>query len=149
MEVDMHQASDIAKYFIYCTNLEEDGVITNLKLQKLLYYAQGFHLALFDLPLFSEDIIAWQYGPVVPEIYRKYKNYTRNPLPEPIDFNPEIINSETRELIDEVYQVFGKYTGTALVNLTHQELPWKETAINDVISHDIMKGYFQEQLVKA
>jgi uncharacterized phage-associated protein len=144
----MYNASDISKYFIRCANLEAEGVITNMKLQKLLYYAQGFHLALFDTPLFAETIEASQYGPVVPEIYRQYKSYSCNALPEATDFSPEIINLDTRELIDEVYEVFGKYTGTALANLTHEEAPWKEKPINSVISHQSMKDYLQGQLIK-
>lgn len=145
----MYSASEIAQYFIHYANLEEDGLVTNLKLQKLLYYAQGFHLALFDRPLFSENIEAWQSGPVVPEIYRYYKIHGRSPLPEPEDFNPETIDVETHELLDEVYGVFGKYTGTVLANLTHQEKPWLNTEQNQVISHDLMRDYFKTQLVTA
>lgn len=144
----MYKALDIAKYFIYCSSLEEDGAVTNLKLQKLLYYAQGFHLALFDSPLFKEDINAWQYGPVVSDVYRDYKKYSRNPLPEPTDFHLDDFQPEDQELLDEVYGVFGKYTGTALANLTHQETPWKNTPINDVISHQVMADYFKGQLIK-
>lgn len=144
----MYHALDIAKYLIHCANLEEDGTITNLKLQKLLYYTQGFHLALFDSPLFSEAIEAWQYGPVVPEIYRQYQQYSRNPLPDTVNFNPEIIEPEDRELIDEVYSVYGKYTGTVLANFTHQETPWKNTEINETISHQLMRDYFQTQIIK-
>ncbi len=144
----MYQALDIAKYLIHCANLEEDDLITNLKLQKLLYYAQGFHLALFDSPLFSSAIYAWQYGPVVPEVYHEYKQYSCNSLPDSLNFNPEIIESEDRELIDEVYSVYGKYTGTVLANLTHQETPWKNTEINSIISHQLMKEYFQSQIIK-
>ncbi len=145
----MYSASEIAKCFIHYANLEEDGLVTNLKLQKLLYYAQGFHLALFDQPLFPESIEAWQYGPVVPEVYHNYKSCGRNPLPEPTDFNPETIEPETHELLDEVYGVFGKYTGTVLANLTHQEKPWLSTEQNQVISHDLMRDYFKTQLVTA
>lgn len=144
----MYQASDIAKYFIHYANLEEDGMMTNLKLQKLLYYAQGFHLALFNQPLFREEIKAWQYGPVVEEIYHTYKGYSRNPLPDPKDFNPEVISLESKDLIDEVYRVFGKYTGTVLANLTHQEKPWINTGINQTITHELMSDYFKSQIVE-
>jgi uncharacterized phage-associated protein len=144
----MYQALDIAKYLIHCANLAEDDLITNLKLQKLLYYVQGFHLALFDAPLFPEAIEAWQYGPVVPEIYQQYKQYSRNPLPDSPDFNPEIIEAEVRDLIDEVYSIYGKYTGTVLANFTHQETPWKNTEINEVISEHLIKDYFLSQIVK-
>jgi len=144
----MYQASDIAKYFIHYANLEEDGMMTNLKLQKLLYYAQGFNLALFNQPLFQEEIKAWQYGPVVEEIYHTYKEYLRNPIPEPEDFNSEVITLEDRELVDEVYSVFGKYTGTILVNFTHQEKPWMSTEINQTITHELMSDYFKSQILK-
>ncbi|NEP11001.1 MAG: DUF4065 domain-containing protein [Symploca sp. SIO2C1] len=144
----MYQASDIAKYFIHYANLEEDGMMTNLKLQKLLYYAQGFYLALFNQPLFREEIKAWQYGPVVEEIYHTYSEYLRNPIPEPEDFNSEVITSEAQELIDEVYSVFGKYTGTILANLTHQEKPWMSTDTNQTITHELMSDYFKSQILK-
>ncbi|MBD2637176.1 SocA family protein [Limnothrix sp. FACHB-881] len=143
----MYKASDIASYFIHLANLEEDGNITNMKLQKLLYYAQGFHLALLDRPLFTDEIRAWQYGPVIPEIYVQYKDFGRNSLPENKDFNPEKIDSDTRDLIDEVYSVFGKYTGTVLANLTHQEKPWTSTEKDCAIAHDLMRDYFKSQLV--
>ncbi|NET55922.1 MAG: DUF4065 domain-containing protein [Symploca sp. SIO2E6] len=123
-------------------------MMTNLKLQKLLYYAQGFNLALFNQPLFLEEIKAWQYGPVVEEVYRTYKEYLRGPLPEPEDFNPEVMTLEERELIDEVYSVFGKYTGTILVNLTHQEKPWMDTELNQTITHELMSDYFKSQIIK-
>lgn len=144
----MYKALDIAKYLITLADPEEEDLITNLKLQKLLYYAQGFHLALFGKPLFSEKIEAWQYGPVVPEVYRFYKQYEPNPLPQPDDFNIEQYDRETQELLDEVYEVYGQYTAPTLMRFTHQELPWKKTPLNEEISLDLMKAYFETQLVK-
>lgn len=144
----MYNALDIAKYFITLADPEEEDLITNLKLQKLLYYAQGFHLVLFGKPLFSERIEAWQSGPVVPEVYRFYKRYEPNPLPQPDDFNIEQYDRETQELLDEVYEVYGQYTAPKLMRFTHQEKPWKETPLNEEISHDLMKAYFETQLVK-
>jgi len=144
----MYNALDIAKYLITLASPEEEDLITNLKLQKLLYYAQGFHLALFGKPLFRERIEAWQYGPVVPEIYRFYKQYGSNSLPQPDDFNVDQYDRETQELLDEVYEVYGQYTAPTLMRFTHQEIPWKETPLNEEISHDLMKAYFETQLVK-
>ena len=142
----MYNVSDIAQYLIHYANLEEDGMMTNLKLQKLLYYIQGFHLAIFDKPIFDEEIKAWQYGPVVEPVYYLYKKYGRNALPELDDFNPEIIGVTDRELIDEVYGVYGKYTGTVLANITHQEKPWISTELNQTITHDLMRDYFKSQI---
>ena len=62
------------------------------------------------------------------------------------DFNPEIIGVTDRELIDEVYGVYGKYTGTVLANITHQEKPWISTELNQTITHDLMRDYFKSQI---
>lgn len=144
----MYGASGIAKYFIKIASPEEEDVITNLKLQKLLYYAQGFNLALYEKPLFSEQIRAWQYGPVVPEVYEDYMEYKANPIPQPDDFDIDQYDQETRELLDEVYEVYGQYTAPTLMRFTHKESPWKATPINEEITHSLMKSYFETQIVK-
>ena len=68
----MIPATEVARYFLSLTDEDAGELISNLKLQKLLYYAQGFHLAIFGGPLFPESIEAWQHGPVVPEVYRYF-----------------------------------------------------------------------------
>ena len=75
-----YKASDIAKVLISRAEHASGGeeLMTNMKLQKMLYYQQGFHLAYFGTPLFDEEIEAWMYGPVVPSVYDEYKNYGKN-----------------------------------------------------------------------
>lgn len=61
-----------------------DGVgepLSNMKLQKLLYYEQGYHLAYFDAPLFPDNFEAWLYGPVVPRVYDMFKSYGNGLIP--------------------------------------------------------------------
>ena len=70
-----YDVKEIAKKIIAKTDIEHGDTISNLKLQKMLYYMQGFHLAFFDTPLFDDEIYAWQYGPVVPSVYNEYKRY--------------------------------------------------------------------------
>lgn len=66
---------DIANKFLHRAWMDESSeLLSNMKLQKLLYYQQGFHLAYFGTPLFNEDIVAWQYGHVVPEVYDAFKS---------------------------------------------------------------------------
>ena len=144
----MYKALDIAKYFIKLASPEEGDFITNLKLQKLLYYAQGFHLALYGKPLFGEQIEICHYGPVVADVYHIYKEYKTNAIPQPDDFNVEQYDRETRELLDEVYEVYGQYTTPTLIHFTLQEPPCKTTPINEMVSHPLMKSYFETQLVK-
>ena len=76
----MANVFDVADFFIQIANQSEDDQMTNLKLNKLLYYAQGVYLARTGRPLFDENIEAWTFGPVIPNIYRKYKVCGRNPI---------------------------------------------------------------------
>jgi uncharacterized phage-associated protein len=141
---------DVAKYFLAQTNEEAGDLMSNLKLQKLLYYAQGFHLALYDEPLFPESIEAWTYGPVVPEVYRAYKKYDSGaiPIPEDIDFSQ--YEQQSRELLDEVYSVYGQFSAWKLLSLIHEEEPWKNAREgNLLITHQAMKKHFKTQLVNA
>lgn len=147
-ETEASNALDIAKYLITLASPEEEDLMTNLRLQKLLYYAQGFYLALFGKPLFTEKIAAWQYGPVVPDVYRIYQQYGSNALPQPDDFNIDQYSQETQELLNEVYEVYGQYTAPILKRFTDQEPPYKETDLNEEIALDLMKAYFETQVVK-
>ena len=74
-------AINVAKYFLLKSNPEIGDTISNLKLQKLLYLAQGFFLAIYGEPLFPEHIEAWTHGPVVPEIYRRFKRFEGSTIP--------------------------------------------------------------------
>jgi uncharacterized phage-associated protein len=143
------EANKIAKYFLLKANAEEDTGFSNLKLQKLLYYAQGFHLAIFDKPLFNEEIYAWQHGPVCPDIYHLYKSNGSNVikyLNEGIDFN-SILNDDQIELLDEVYDTFGQYSAWKLRDMTHEEPTWiNNEAEALLITNDEMRDYFKTRL---
>jgi len=76
---------DMAKYFLSLTDENVGDLISNLKLQKLVYYAQGFHLAMHDKPLFDEETEAWTYGPAIPELCSEYKKYGSGHIPSPED----------------------------------------------------------------
>ena len=111
----MVNVHDIAKYFLLKGDNEEESGICNLKLQKLLYYAQGFYLALFELPLFESKIEAWRHGPVCPEVYHKYKNHGGNLISAPKNFEPSSLFSQSLiEFLDEVYEVFGQFSACLL-----------------------------------
>ena len=65
----MISCQDVANYFLSLCDEDAGDLISNLKLQKLVYYAQGFHLAISGEPLFDEKIMAWEHGPVIPQLY--------------------------------------------------------------------------------
>lgn len=118
---------NVARYFI--VRAYEDGIeaeMTNMKVQKLLYYAQSLHLALYDEPLFDEVIQAWRYGPVCPPAYRFYSEFEANQLPIPSkEFLLEIPDKE-EELLEEIWEYFGGYHAYRLSDMTHLEFPWKK-----------------------
>lgn len=140
-------AQDVADYFLVQVDEDCGDSISNLKLQKLVYYAQGFHLAIIGEPLFDEPIVKWQHGPVVESLYHTYKEYGYQAIPKPQEMNFEIYTPEVKDLLDDVYEVFGQFSAWKLRNMTHEEPPCKNTPINDIISHEAMKEYFKTQLV--
>ena len=75
----MANVLDVAQFMILAAGDESD--MTNMKLNKLLYYAQGIHLARTGHPLFRDQIEAWQHGPVVPSVYQQYKEFGAGPMP--------------------------------------------------------------------
>lgn len=119
-----YSASDIAKYFIYLANSEHKP-ITNKKLQKLLYYAQAWSVSALKKPLFTEKVEAWIHGPAIPEIYSEYKEFGGNPIVRDIvDSEVETIQGKDKELLNEVWSVYGRFDGDYLEALTHSETPW-------------------------
>ena len=143
----MASAADVAKYLITRSQPEEGDFVSNLKLQKLVYYAQGFSLALHDAPLFGDEIQAWEHGPVVPALYHRYKEHGATGIPVPMEFNPdEALSPAERSLLDEVWDVYGQFSAWKLRNMTHEEPPWRDTQSGAVISHDALRAYFATQV---
>jgi uncharacterized phage-associated protein len=142
----MLTARQVATYFLSLVDEEAGDSLSNLKLQKLVYYAQGFHLALHGAPLFSEKLEAWEHGPVVPPLYRSFKQHGAEPIPAPeggIDRTayPEHIV----ELLDEVYSVYGQFAASKLRRMTHEEPPWREAYAvrpSSEVSLTSMRDYF-------
>jgi uncharacterized phage-associated protein len=133
-----YSAHDIADYFLFKAQKDNQELLSNLKLQKLVYYAQGLHLALYGKPLFLENIEAWQYGPVIPDLYFKYRDYGSGGIPASEYFDPSIIDSDTKDFLDEIYDVFGQFSAIRLMDLAHEDQCWKDAGINGVITWDSM-----------
>ena len=141
-----YNAIDIAKKIVCRTDVEHGDTISNLKLQKLLYYMQGFHLALFDAPFFNETIEAWTYGPVVPVVFREFKRYQNRAI-NPGNYRDELVlTDDEQQMFDTVYDEYNRFSAVALMQMTHSEGPWKSHAIGDVITNDEMRRYFLTQI---
>jgi uncharacterized phage-associated protein len=127
--------------------------ITNLKLQKLVYYAQAWHAALNGgEPLFGERIEAWVHGPVCPELYQRFRAHRWNPITDDVP-KPDL-PKEVCEHLDEILEVYGAFTGLELERLTHQEEPWRATR-GDLLADEpcsreipvsLMAEYYARQL---
>ena len=123
----MFDCQQVARFFIL--RAYEDGreeQMTNMKVQKLLYYAQSLHLALFDEPLFEDEIQAWRYGPVCPLAYRFYSKFEAEQLPMPDKYSFSQITDDRKDLLEEVWDYFGQHHAYYLSGMTHVEFPWKK-----------------------
>ena len=118
----MKSALNITQFLLNRRNQNFIGSITPLKLQKLLYYAQAWSLVFRDQTLFDEDIEAWVHGPVVPNVYARYKQYRYNSLPQEKQNN--FISTEEAEILLTVLKAYGAMSGKSLEHLTHSEYPW-------------------------
>ncbi|MEJ1390058.1 MAG: DUF4065 domain-containing protein [Candidatus Sedimenticola sp. (ex Thyasira tokunagai)] len=144
-----HTCHDIADYFLSLVKEDEGDLVSNLKLQKLVYYAQGFSLAMNDKPLFEEPIEAWQHGPVCVELYHRFKDYGGGAIP-PVQVDLSEYDDDTQELLNEVNRIFGQFSAWKLRNLTHEEPTWLNAyeKPDDTITQKAMKDYFKTQLTE-
>ena len=140
---------DIAKKLLFRAKNNENGdFMSNMKLQKMLYYQQGFHLAYYGTPLFDEEIEAWMYGPVVPCVYEHFKNYGRQGIDPGEGQEITLEKKEEEKLFTEVYKIYGAYDAIGLMDMTHRETLWKTTPtkVGSIIKKDLMKSFFKKRL---
>jgi uncharacterized phage-associated protein len=143
----MITAKDVAQFFILKGLDSDEAGISNLKLQKLLYYAKGFHQAIFEKTLFPEKIEAWVHGPVVSTIYHTYKQHGSNPITK-VEYDPtDKFDEEQLELLNEIWTVFGQFSAWKLRDMTHNEKPWLDHEANASIIEDReLEEYFKTRL---
>lgn len=145
----MYKAERIAEFILCLAELYGD-TITNLKLQKLLYYAQAWFLVNNNNErLFSDDIVAWQYGPVVEAVYNRFQIFGRTPIEIECNLDFDDISAEVQQYLREFCQEFFRFSATELVGMTHNELPWNEAVKNgygSVINTDTMFRFYTDLL---
>ena len=142
------QPINVVKFFLKLQESDSDSgdVITNLKAQKLLYYAQGISLAKTGKALFDDDFVAWQHGPVVPALYRTLKQFGSSQIELPDDLDLDKFDDEQMDILISVYKTYGQYSAWKLRDMTHQEEPWKNTRIDEIISKEAIQNFFTQQL---
>ncbi len=138
----MLTASEVAVIILQKTH-KNGYQITNMKLQKLLYYCQGYYIAIHGERLFSDRIEAWEHGPVVPKVYHEYKSYGKNNIPpeEAVE-----IPEELESFIDFIVRKTGNHTAHRLRAMSHEEAPYKNTTRGQEISTDLLNDFFTNLL---
>ena len=148
------ELSDIAEYFIYLSD-KSDRPITNLKLQKFVYYAQAWHLVFFNRKLYDDPIEAWIHGPAIRSLYRKYKRSGFKTIEMSFDEpSAEDLPKDIKLHLNDVWAAYGGYDARYLELLTHYEEPWQEARMGlDIdetcsveISTDTMKKYYTKRM---
>ena len=143
----MAAVNDVANFFIDWAIKSEEEHMTNLWLNKLMFFAQGHHLAKYGKPLFDETIEAWDYGPVISSVYQKYKVCGRNPIPTvDDDYRLENFTRDEQLFLAAILREYGAYTASALVSMTHRtNTPWRNAYVagcNVEITQPAMTEYF-------
>lgn len=145
------RSTDVADFFIWRAR-ETGEAITHLKLQKLVYYAQAWFLALNDEPLMDTRFEAWVHGPVCRELYGRFRGYAWQPITE--DVQEPDLDAKTTAHLKEVWEVYGGFSALDLERMTHDEAPWQiargelsaDEACDAAIPEDTMRDYYQSRL---
>jgi len=137
---------------------DEKDPLTNLQLQKLLYYAQAWSLVLRESELFSDEIEAWRHGPVVPAVYHSLPDgQGANQIHTDAFADAPDLRAEEADFVRRVWEAYNPYSALQLSKMTHEEAPWikawggrpKDGAGNDPISVDDLEDFFGRETVPA
>lgn len=131
---------------------KSDNDITNLKLNKLLYFSQGAYLAKYDKPLFSNKIEAWTHGPVVVDVYKKMQVFGKNVINSDYKNDFSDISEEKLEVLIDVLSKYAGTTAWKLREITHTQDPWIKAINNknsNEISNEDIKKFFKENPIES
>lgn len=150
----LYSAVTIANEFLKIAE-EEGKTLTNMQLQKLVYLAHGYSLAAMGKPLFYNSIHAWQWGPVIPKLYKPLRKYGAGTVTEliPTDDEPIDPDSEEYELLRVIWKAYGSFSGPVLSSITHRPgSPWSQTWESKpygFISNELIADYYSKRLDEA
>lgn len=153
----MADVYDVANFFL------EKSSMSTKKLQKIVYYAYGWTLALLNEDinnlqnkLFINKIEAWVHGPVIPDLYQQYKDYGWADIPKK-DESVSVVsmfNSDELDILNQVWDVYGKYTANELEWISHKEYPWINArkgipvyspSSNSIKDEDIFRFFIEQE----
>lgn len=138
-----YSALDVAKYVINHEHTK-NRAITNLRLQKLLYFVQANVLVDTKKPCFDDEMEAWDYGPVVPAVYNEYCRFKSQAIDSAEEY--DISDSSIKDIIDGVLDFLSDTDTFELVQITHSQTPWieaRQRGLHAVISKESIKNFFE------
>jgi uncharacterized phage-associated protein len=156
-----YSAKAVANEFLNLAKAEGKE-ITPMQMQKLVFFAYGWYLAITGERLLDERVEAWQWGPVIPSLYSEFKRFGSSPIKEParhVEFTsgrvglvPDRLESENptkdmaaRAIIRRVWEVYGRYSASQLSNMTHApDSPWSKTPEKEIRGTDISDSLIRE-----
>lgn len=144
----MHEAGKIANKLLELAG-SNGKTLTPMQLLKLVYMSHGWMLGIFGKPLIRNQIEAWKFGPVIPDLYQKVKAYRDQPINITLHVDdPTPLSPAEESLIRQVYSLYGDYSGPELSRLTHQPgSPWDLTydanGWADTISNDVIEDHYR------
>lgn len=123
----MAKAIEVARYLIQLAASEDEpDLLSHLRLQKLLYYVQGWSLAMRGKAMFRERIEAWAHGPVVRSIYPVFADYGFESIPPDRFIGPTSLEPAEEQFIASVWKSYKGFSASCLREMTHQEAPWRD-----------------------
>ena len=152
----------VANFFVQKAIEAKATDLSPMKLQKLVYFAHGWYLALNKKPLLTDRIEAWQYGPVISTLYHETKKWGNSSINSQIQlfdysrlqyFTPTVDDQETIEFLDSIWKAYAKHSAIKLSNATHLEgSPWDKTiktnegniGRNTIIDDKVIEEYFSQ-----
>ena len=149
----MHSSRTVANRLLALAERHGD-TLTPMQLLKLVYIAHGWMLGLYGRPLIKDDVQAWQYGPVIPNLYNAVKGFRSQPVHGPLAAPPgDDLDASEQSVVDQVYEKYAPMSGPALSRLTHAKgSPWDLTYESDVfgvvIPNDIIEDHYRRLAAK-
>lgn len=146
-----HRSLAVAQRMLEACAQADAASVTPMQLLKLVYIAHGYMLGRHGRPLLTENVEAWEYGPVVPSLYRAIKSYKNSPVERVPAAPSHAFDADEAEVIESVAQTYGKYSGVVLSAATHKPgTPWHQTwaqwGRSSAISNDLIEAFYSDLL---
>lgn len=146
-------ATAVAQYILNRCAQKGDGDVTPMQLIKLTYIAHAWMLGLTGKSLLDEQVEAWQYGPVIPTLYHQIKHFRSLPVKD-VSAPLVHLSDDEKHVVDQVVDIYGKFTGIQLSSMTHQpgtpwEITWSRAGKNAAIPNDLIETFYKAKSVRG